>query len=99
MTWKVPYTTWHITQWGLPSRGEVVVFFSPADGRRLVKRVVGLPGDRVAMRENVLFVNGAPLGYKNPQGRLDLHDAGSYCLLETHRRVNSSCSFSPCSPR
>ena len=42
---KVPFTTWHIAQWGNPKRGDIIVFFSPVDGTRLVKRVVGLPGD------------------------------------------------------
>ena len=37
---KVPFTTLHIFQWGNPSRGEIVVFDSPKDGTRLVKRVM-----------------------------------------------------------
>lgn len=55
---KVPFTTWHLAEWGGPSRGEVVVFFSPYDGTRLVKRVIGLPGDTVEMRAGRLFLNG-----------------------------------------
>src|SRR5438094_8186949 len=42
---KVPFTTWHIAQWGDPKRGDIVVFYSPADGQRLVKRCVAVPGD------------------------------------------------------
>ena len=34
---KVPFTTWHLAQWDNPGRGDVVVFFSPADGVRLVR--------------------------------------------------------------
>lgn len=42
-----------------PRRGDVVVFEDPrAPGRRLVKRVVGLPGDLLELREQVLHVNG-----------------------------------------
>jgi signal peptidase I len=41
---KVPFTTRHLAEWGDPWRGEVAVFYSPADGTRLVKRVIGLPG-------------------------------------------------------
>src|SRR5258707_5862749 len=55
---KVPFTTWHIAQWGNPERGDVVVFFSPADGQRLVKRVVGVPGDRIELVDNQVLVNG-----------------------------------------
>ena len=42
---KVPYTTWHIAEWGEPKRGDIVVFNSTSDDNRLVKRVVGIPGD------------------------------------------------------
>jgi signal peptidase I len=61
---KVPFTTWHLAQWDNPKRGDIVVFHSPADGMRLVKRVVGLPGDRVELVNNELFVNGAALKYE-----------------------------------
>ena len=61
---KVPFTTWHIAEWGNPQRGDIVVFYSPHDGQRLVKRVVGLPGDTVELRNNVLVLNGQPVEYQ-----------------------------------
>ena len=61
---KVPFTTWHLAQWNNPTRGDIVVFFSPADGMRLVKRVIGLPGDRIELRNDGVFVNGEPLKYE-----------------------------------
>jgi signal peptidase I len=60
---KVPFTTWHVAEWSAPKRGDVVVFFSPADEIRLVKRVVGLPGDTVELRDNHLFINGEEANY------------------------------------
>jgi len=60
---KVPYTTRRLTHWGNPARGDIVVFYSPADGTRLVKRVMGLPGDHLRMRQNRLFVNGESAVY------------------------------------
>jgi len=60
---KVPLTTWHLAEWGNPERGDIVVFYSPADQKRLVKRVIGLPGDIVAMRNNQLFINMQPAEY------------------------------------
>lgn len=60
---KVPFTTWHLARWSEPGRGEIVVFNSPADGIRLVKRVVGLPGDEVLMIDNRLYINGKPMQY------------------------------------
>src|SRR5581483_11488205 len=58
------FTTWHLAQWDNPKRGDIVVFFSPADGKRLVKRVIGLPGDRVELRNNQLLVNDTPVSYE-----------------------------------
>jgi signal peptidase I len=45
------------------SRGDVVVFHDPVDDPsvHLVKRVIGLPGDRIHLRNNVVYVNDRPL--------------------------------------
>jgi signal peptidase I len=40
-----------------------VVFFSPTDGTRLVKRVIGLPGDTVELRNDQLVINGQSVDY------------------------------------
>jgi signal peptidase I len=61
---KLPFTTRHLAEWGNPSRGEIIVCFSPYDGQRLVKRVVGLPGDRIEMANNRLTINGQPAAYQ-----------------------------------
>ena len=59
---KLPFTTWHLAQWGDPARGDVVVLFDPS-GVRLVKRVIGLPGDVIELRGDRLIVNGEPAAY------------------------------------
>jgi signal peptidase I len=64
---KVPYTTVRLARWANPQRGDIVVFFSPADGKRLVKRVVGIPGDTISMRKNRLSINGKTLSYEAVQ--------------------------------
>jgi len=60
---KIPFTQICLAEWGNPERGDVVVFFAPTDGTRMVKRVVGLPGDRIELRNNRVLVNGAALDY------------------------------------
>jgi signal peptidase I len=55
---KIPFTTWHLAEWSNPKRGDIVVFFSPVDGTRLVKRVIGLPGDRLELINDRLSING-----------------------------------------
>jgi signal peptidase I len=60
---KIPYTTLHLVSWDDPKRGDIVVFNAPQDNKRLVKRVVGIPGDVVAMVDNQLYVNGEAMPY------------------------------------
>ena len=61
---KFPYTTKHLSVWDNPERGDIVVFYSPRDRKRLVKRVVGLPGDKLSMENNRVFINGKELTYQ-----------------------------------
>lgn len=50
-----------------PKRGDIVTFTSPADGKRLIKRLVALPGDRVEMRNKQLLINGQTMDYQLQQ--------------------------------
>ncbi len=45
----------------LPKRGDVVVFRHPSENSDLIKRVIGLPGDTIEVREGVLILNGRPV--------------------------------------
>jgi signal peptidase I len=60
---RVPFTLTRVARWSAPTRGDIVVCFAPDDGTRLVKRVVGLPGDTVELRKDVLWLNGVRQTY------------------------------------
>src|SRR4051794_20209012 len=60
---KIPFTKIHLAKWSDPKRGEIVVFDSPKDGVRLVKRVIGIPGDTIQLIQNRLYVNGQQSQY------------------------------------
>lgn len=78
---KVPFTTVHVTEWAEPKRGEIVVFYKSGDNIRLIKRVIGTPGDTIEMKDNQLIINGklteyertnTPLNYKLSNEERDL---------------------------
>jgi signal peptidase I len=67
---EVPFTDIEIMQTGQPKRGDIVVFNSEKAGNRLVKRLIGEPGDRVAMLDNKLSINGEPVLYEDSDNEL-----------------------------
>lgn len=60
---RVPFTQISLATTGEPERGEIVVFESKAADKRLIKRVIGLPGDTISLSNEVLFINGKALAY------------------------------------
>ena len=73
---RLPFTSWRLARWADPGRGDIVVLFSPHDGKRLVKRVGGVPGDIVELRKNRLVVNGEAADYGPAEDRV-LRDLGA----------------------
>jgi len=61
---KMPFTDVILKHNADPVRGDIVTFTSPADGVRLVKRLVAVPGDVVEMRDEKLIINNVPLAYQ-----------------------------------
>lgn len=59
---KVPFTDLRLPGLRQPVRGDVIVFIYPEDRRKFfIKRLVGLPGETVEIREGTLYINGKPL--------------------------------------
>jgi signal peptidase I len=80
---RVPFTLTRLATWSHPARGDIVICFSPQDGTRLIKRVIGLPGDTLSMSNNHLFINGEPVN-QNPVSAQDFH--GLNAALRYHGR-------------
>ncbi|MDH5181610.1 MAG: signal peptidase I [Gammaproteobacteria bacterium] len=55
---RLPFTDIALANWDQPQHGDIVVFFSPRDETRLIKRVIGLPGDIIVIQDNQLYING-----------------------------------------
>jgi signal peptidase I len=107
---KLPLTDVVLARTGEPQRGDVVTFSSPADGTRLIKRLVALPGDVVEMKDEVLTVNGQTATYRDAEAVREPLEGGSMLdavrLTETLpggaqrrvqwlRGVNARSSFGP----
>jgi len=59
---RPPFTKWHFFRFKEPTRGEVVVFIYPENpSQDFVKRVIGIPGDRIKLEGRRIFVNGKEL--------------------------------------
>lgn len=64
---RVPFTRYRLASWGTPQRGDILTFWSPEDGTRLVKRCVAVGGDTVEFRNGHLVVNGTAALYDQVQ--------------------------------
>ncbi len=60
---RVPFSHISLLQLSNPQSGDIIIFDSEKSDKRLVKRVVGVPGDTVSMLNNVVLINQKPLTY------------------------------------
>ncbi len=90
-----------------PDRGEVIVFIQPCEQVDFIKRVVGLAGDRIEVRCEVLYVNGravpseylpdAPCALRNNPASLETEPCARY--RETHGGYTYDTVYRPDRPR
>jgi len=81
---RIPFSGWRLPAWRAPRRGDVVVFRKETGEQRaevfptpwLVKRIVGLPGDRVRAKDGALWINGARMD-QWPTGEVWLDGGGT----------------------
>jgi len=81
---------------GTPERGDVVVFRSPGNpDRDFIKRVIGVPGDRIEIRNGIVYVNDEPLVESYITGHTGcpcgpwVVEPGKYFVLGDHRNNSS----------
>jgi signal peptidase I len=70
---RLPFTLIKLREGVRLARGDVAVFDSPADGTRLIKRVVALPGDLIEVRAGHVTINRAPAATGEQTELLDEH--------------------------
>jgi len=92
---RIPFTDVQLLP-NAPQRGDVVVFDYPEDrSKDYIKRIVGLPGDKIRYEDNRLFINGVemsvtPLGkrtYFMSDGSVDISGLYREQLVEVKHRV------------
>jgi signal peptidase I len=93
---RVPFTPLRLPAFERPERGDVVVFAPPHDEHRnYVKRLVGSPGDTIAMQDKTLFVNGSRVDepYARHSDPHDLFPPGGFwqCRFAVSRSRTGDC--------
>ncbi len=66
---QIPFTNISLARLGEPKRGDIIVFTSKAANKRMIKRLIGLPGETIQIKKNQLFINGHAADYsklRNP---------------------------------
>ena len=62
-----------------PERGDIMVFKLPSDNRTdYIKRIIGLPGDTVQLKDSILYINGKPVKREKADDFIDRDEFGNY---------------------
>ena len=90
---RVPFTHISLFKTSDPERGDIIVFDSKVSEKKLVKRVVGIPGDIISMDNNTISINGKKLSYQNISSDGEMQDRVESLLGVEHTvRINTDGS-------
>ena len=95
----IPFTNWHVPLWRNPKRQQIVIFKPPlgSDAPDYVKRVIGLPGETVDIRDGAVWINGQRLSEDYVTGPSEPAPPGSAPLglpdVKFPYRVPENCYF------
>lgn len=69
----IPFTNWHVPLWRSPHRQQIIIFKPPFDPTQpdYVKRVIGLPGETVDVKDGAVWINGKKLEENYTLGRTE----------------------------
>lgn len=87
----IPFTSISLWHRANPARGDIVVFNSAAADMRMVKRVIGLPGDRITMRDNRLYINGQQLVHNSGRRTCSAGQSGTYLYYKERLGSKAHC--------
>lgn len=77
-----------------PQRGDMVVFRLPKDDKfDYVKRIVGLPGDRIQMIDGLLYINGDPVKRERVEEFINIEDGKSTADKQWHETLPNGASY------
>ena len=85
---RVPFTHISLMKIAEPQRSDIIIFDSVAADKKLVKRIIGVPGDVISMKDNVLSINGKTLSYK-PLGKTNNIVSHTEDLLGNKHPINT----------